>query len=90
MVHSFITTPVNDHNLKQLPAVIHGEEAFFCVDSGYRGVEKRKEARDRKADWLVAEMQSKINSWKKPPYINKQALRTEYLKASKVVAKSNC
>ncbi len=82
LVHSFTTTPANEHDLNQLSELIHGEESFVCADSGYRGIEKRKEAKGRSVNWLVAEMPSKINAWKKHPRINKQLIRTEYLKAS--------
>ncbi len=82
LVHSFTTTSANDHDLKQLPELLHGNESFVSADSGYRGVEKRIETKDRKVDWLVAEMPSKIRAWKKHPRLNKQMIQTEYLKAS--------
>ena len=82
LIHSFTTTPANEHDLNQLSELIHGEESFVCADSGYRGIEKRKEAKGRSVDWLVAEVPSKINAWKKHPRINNQPIRTEYLKAS--------
>lgn len=83
LIHSFTTTSANDHDLNQLPELLHGNESFVSADSaGYRGVEKRIETKDKKVDWLVAEMPSKIRAWKKHPRINKQSLRREYLKAS--------
>lgn len=82
LVHSFTTTPANDHDLNQLAELLHGNESFVSADSGYRGVEKRSDTKDKKVDWLVAEMPSKIRAWKKHPRINKQLIRTEYLKAS--------
>ncbi|MDX2424031.1 MAG: transposase, partial [Amphritea sp.] len=60
----------------------NGEETFISADSGYRGAQKREELRDIKADWLIAEMPSKVRFLKKHPRINKQPIRTEYLKAS--------
>lgn len=81
--HSFTTTPANDHELKQLPELLHRNESFVSADSGYRGVEKCIDTKDKIVDWLVAEMPSKICSLKEhPPHINKQLIRTEYLKAS--------
>ena len=82
LVHSFTTTPANDLDLNQLPELFHGNESFVSADSGHRGVEKHAETKDRKVDWLVAEMPSKIRAWKKHPRKNKQSIRREYLKAS--------
>ena len=82
LIHSFTTTSANDHDLNQLPELLHGNESFVSADSGYRGVEKRTETKDKNVDWLVAEMPSKIRAWKKHPRLNKQLIRTEYLKAS--------
>ncbi|TPE45102.1 IS5 family transposase, partial [Maribrevibacterium harenarium] len=82
LIHSFTTTSANDHDLNQLPELVYGNESFVLADSGYRGVEKRTETKDKNVDWLVAEMPSKIRAWKKHPRLNKQLIRTEYLKAS--------
>lgn len=38
----------------------HGEEACISADSGYHGARKREELKDIKADWLIAEMPSKV------------------------------
>jgi transposase, IS5 family len=81
LVHSFTTTPANDHDLNKIHELIHGDESFVSADSGYRGVEKREETKGKKLDWLIAEMPSKIRAWKKRPRINKNPIRTEYLKA---------
>lgn len=62
LIHSVTTTPANDHDLNQLPELLHGDESFVSADSGYRSVEKRTETKDRKVDWFVAEMPSKIGS----------------------------
>ena len=42
--------------MKSRPCVclLHGEEHFISEDSGYRGVQKREELKDIKADWLIA------------------------------------
>ena len=68
LIHSFTTTAANEHDLNQLPELLHGNESFISADSGCRGVEKRTETKDRKVDWLVAEMLSKIRAWKYPTY----------------------
>ncbi|BDX03938.1 hypothetical protein MACH16_26860 [Marinomonas pontica] len=82
LVHSFTTTSANEHDLNQLPELMHGEESFVSADSGYRGVEKREENKDKKLDWLIAEMPSKVRELKKHPRINKLPIKTEYIKAS--------
>jgi transposase, IS5 family len=50
LVHSFTTTPANDHDLNQIHDIIHGDESFVSADSGYRGVEKREETKGKKLD----------------------------------------
>lgn len=62
--------------------LLHGEECFISADSGYRGVQKREELKGVKADWLIAEMQSKVRILQKHPRKNKQPIKTEYIKAS--------
>ena len=82
ITHSFTTTAANEHDLNQAGNLLHGEEDFIFADAGYRGAEKRKELRDVKAGWHIAEQPGKIRALKKHPRINKRQLRTEYLKAS--------
>jgi IS5 family transposase len=72
LVHSFTTTSANEHDLNQLPELMHGEESFVSADSGYRGVEKREETKGKKRDdWLIAEIPSKVRELRKHPRINK-------------------
>ncbi len=82
LVHSFTTTPANEHDLNQIHELVHGDETFVSADLGYRGVEKREETKDKKLDWLTAEIPSKGREWKKHPRINKKPINTEYIKAS--------
>ena len=80
--HSLSTTAANVHDITETEHLLHGEERFISADSGYRGAQKREELKDIKADWLIAEMPSKVRLLKKHPRINKQPIRTEYIKAS--------
>lgn len=82
LVHSLTTTSANVHDLHQLLNLMHGEKSFISANSSYRGVENRKETKNRKLSWLVTEIPSKIRAWKKHPRINKEPIRTEYLKTS--------
>lgn len=82
LTHSLSTTAANVHNITETENLLHGEETFISADSGYRGAQKREELKDIKADWLIAEMPSKVRLLKKHPRINKLPIRTEYIKAS--------
>ena len=82
LTHSLSTTAANVHDITETENLLHGEETFISADSGYRGAQKREELKDIKADWLIAEMPSKVRLLKKHPRINKQPIRTEYIKAS--------
>ncbi|MEP3349925.1 MAG: IS5 family transposase, partial [Marinomonas sp.] len=82
LTHSVSTTAANVHGLNETANLLHGEECFISADSGYRGAQKREELKHVKADWLIAEMPSKIKTWCKHPRKHKQPIRTEYVKAS--------
>jgi transposase, IS5 family len=53
LVHSLTTTSANVHDLHQLLNLMHGEKSFISANSSYRGVENRKETKNRKLSWLV-------------------------------------
>ncbi len=61
LVHTVTTTPANAHDITQAHALLHGEEQVVFADSGYRGVQKRQEVRDRhpETDWQIAMMPGK-------------------------------
>jgi IS5 family transposase len=82
LTHSLSTTAANVHDITETENLLHGEETFISADSGYRDAQKREEFKDIKADWLIAEIPSKIRILKKHPRKNKQPIRTEYIKAS--------
>jgi len=58
-IHSLETTPANEHDITQAGNLLHGEEDEAFGDSGYRGVEKREELKESKAQWHVSMMNSK-------------------------------
>jgi IS5 family transposase len=82
LTHCVSTTAANVHDITETVNLLHGEERFVSADSGYRGAQKREELKDVKADWLVAEIPSKIKILKKRPRKNRQPIQTEYIKAS--------
>lgn len=82
LTHSLNTTAANVNDIIETGNLLHGEETFISADSGYRGAQKREELKDIKANWLIAEISSKVCLLKKHPRINKLPIRTEYIKAS--------
>ncbi|WP_077528626.1 IS5 family transposase [Vreelandella utahensis] len=54
MIHSLEVTAANEHDLNAAGALLHGDETRVFGDSGYRGIEKRKEHRHRNVDWFIA------------------------------------
>jgi IS5 family transposase len=46
LVHTLVTTAANVHDLTQAQDLLHGEETDVFADSGYRGLEKREDAKD--------------------------------------------
>ena len=61
LVHSVATTAANAHDITQAHKLLHGEEKDVHTDSGYRGVEKRKEiqAQHPGLNWHIAMMPGK-------------------------------
>ena len=54
-----VTTAANVHDVTQAQNLLHGEETDVFADSGYRGVEKREEAKDLHVNWHIAMMPGK-------------------------------
>jgi transposase, IS5 family len=54
LVHTVIGTAANVHDATQAAALLHGEEEIVFADAGYRGIEKRDEAKDIDVTWHVA------------------------------------
>jgi IS5 family transposase len=82
LTYTVSTTAANVHDITETAHLLHGEACFVSADSGYRGAQKREELKNVKADWLIAEMPSKVRTLKKHPRKNKQPIQTEYIKAS--------
>lgn len=59
LVHTVIGTAANVHDITQAAELLHGEETTVWADAGYRGIEKRPEAKDLAVDWNVAMMPGK-------------------------------
>ena len=54
LAHSLETTSANVSDVATAHAVLHGGEERVWGDSGYQGVGKREENRDKEVDWQVA------------------------------------
>ena len=67
LVHTVTTTAANAHDITQASQLLHGEETDVFADSGYRGVEKRKEvqAKHPQVNWHIAMMPGKRKALKK-------------------------
>ena len=59
LVHTVIGTAANTHDITQATELLHGEETTVWADAGYRGIEKRPEAKDLPVNWKVAMMPGK-------------------------------
>ena len=53
VVHSASTTSANVHDVTEAHRLLHGGESRVWGDSGYQGVEKRRENRQREVEWEV-------------------------------------
>ena len=53
MIHSLEVTAANEHDLNAAGALLHGDETRVFGDSGYRGIERRKEHRHRNVNWFI-------------------------------------
>ena len=54
VVHSISTTPAKVHDVTEAHRLLHGGEKRVWGDSGYRGVGRRAEHRERCVDWQVS------------------------------------
>jgi len=59
LVHTLVTTAANVHDVTQAQDLLRGEETDGFADSGYRGLEKREEAKDLQVNWYIAMMPGK-------------------------------
>lgn len=77
-VHSFSTTPANEHDITQIQHLLHGDESMVFADAGYIGAEKREELKEKKVDWFISQRPSKTRALKKHPRKNKVALNIAF------------
>jgi len=56
------TTPANEHDVTAADKLLHGEEEPAWVDTGYVGIEKRDEHKDRKIQWFIAYRPDKLRA----------------------------
>jgi transposase, IS5 family len=54
LVHTVIGTAANVNDVTQGAALLHGEEEVVFADAGYRGIDKRDDAKDLEVTWHVA------------------------------------
>ena len=54
LAHSLATTPANGADVTHAHRVLHGDEHAVWGDSGYQGVGKRRENKDRGVEWATA------------------------------------
>jgi IS5 family transposase len=59
LFRTLVTTAANVHDFIQAQDLLHGEETDVFADSGYRGVEKREEAKGLQVGWYIAMMPGK-------------------------------
>jgi IS5 family transposase len=54
LIHSIETTSANVHDLTAAAELLHGDETVVYADSGYQGIEKREEMKDKTIGFRVA------------------------------------
>lgn len=82
LVHTVIGTAANVHDVTQAADLLHGDESTVWADAGYRGIEKRPEAKDRPVNWKVAMMPGKRKQLDKRNPIGALIDTVEHTKAS--------
>ena len=78
LAHTVVTAPANEHDVTRASDLLHGSESQVWGDSGYQGVGKRSENRDRPVDWQV--MMKPGKRWQLAP--ESEAALAERRKAS--------
>ncbi len=82
LVHTVIGTAANVSEVTQAAALLHGEEEVVFGDSGYRGIDKREEAKDLDITWHIAMMPSKRSALDPNSKRDRLLEKAEKLKAS--------
>ena len=82
LVHAVIGTAANVNDVTQGTALLHGEEEVVFADAGYRGVDKRDEAKDLEVTWHVAMQPGKRRALNPKNRRDRLLEKIEKLKAS--------
>ena len=84
LVHTVVGTAANVNDVTQASKLVHGEETDVFADSGYRGVEKRKEIQAQHPDvnWHIAMMPGKRRAMDKGTPMGAILEKLEQTKAS--------
>lgn len=82
LVHTVIGTAANVNDVTEGAALLHGEEEVVFADAGYRGIDKRKEAKDLDVTWHVAMQPGKRRALNPKSRRDQLLEQAEKLKAS--------
>ena len=82
LVHTVIGTAANVNDVTQGAALLHGEEEMVFADAGYRGIDKRDEAKDLEVTWHVAMQPGKRRALNPKNRRDRLLEKIEKLKAS--------
>jgi IS5 family transposase len=82
LVHTVIGTAANVNDVTQGAALLHGEEEVVFADAGYRGIDKRDDARDLEVTWHVAMQPGKRRALNPKNRRDRLLEKVEKLKAS--------
>lgn len=81
LVHTVVGTAANINDVTQAHALVHGKEADVFGDAGYRGIDKREEARKLKVRWHMALRPGKRCALDKSTVLGKLVDELERVKA---------
>ncbi|NCV40912.1 MAG: IS5 family transposase [Betaproteobacteria bacterium] len=81
LTHTLVTTPANTADVTVADQLLHGEETLAFGDAGYRGVEKRAAAKQKRPHWHVAMRPGKRRALPDTP-LGRILEKIEYYKAS--------
>ena len=82
VVHDFVSTAANVHDITMVDSLLHGKESLVVADAGYRGVDKREEHQDKPIDWAISARPGQVKQWRKHPRIHKKDLQFQRVVSS--------
>ena len=82
VVHDFVTTPANTHDITVVDELLHGDETLVIADAGYRGVDKREEHTDKTIDWGISARPGLVRQWRTKPRVHKRELQFQRMLSS--------